>query len=226
MGSTPRASSRAPFRDAHSSFLDSSRSREGPFAGDRWSIDDHRRGFVTRSTLHARGPCEPSLPCESDVPTIEDACDRLLLIHGFGNGHPSYRVATAPLCDAASCDASTNGTGADGVSRHRARFGGSTIASRAGVVFPSASERAPPPDAPVAEPSASRRDFRARASSSAEIDSRPHIVKRAGLLDPRRLPPTAGRPPCTGALASLWQDGSVAADATATTIRGRTHALS
>jgi len=237
MGSTPRASPRAPVRDAHSSrgrHLAASGSRTRPGGGGRITTPHGAervpsRGTGGRSTTTE----EPSsldrrctLPCESDVPTIE-RCVRPT------SAHPRIRKR-APIvsCGDRAPVRSDVLRRLDEWDRCGRRFT-TPCALRwlddrieSGRCLPVCERTRSTSDAPVAEPCASRRDFRARASSSAEIDSRPHIVKRAGLLDPRRLPPTAGCPPCTGALASLWQDGSVVADATATTIRGRTHALS
>lgn len=224
----------------------SSRTRGGPFAGDRRCVHHHRRVFVTRSPIERRAlagslsglsckaPCEVSPG--SDVPLIEDAYGRLLLIHGFSNGHPSYRVATEPLAFPAAtfCDATTvsTETGADGVSRHRARFGGSSSRETGSVLPVLRRALRSTSDAPVAVPEPRVAILRERrALGSAEIVSNPHIVKRAGLPDPRRLRRLAGVPLSR----CLFRDvpwplarthGSDGGDATSTTIRGRTHALS
>jgi hypothetical protein len=68
-----------------------------------------------------------------------------------------------------------------------------------------------------------------RALGSAEIVSNPHIVKRAGLRDPRRLRRLAGVPLSRCLFRDVpWplagSHGSDGGDATSTTIRGRTHA--
>lgn len=184
--------------------------------------------------LSCEAPCE--VPPGSDVPMIEDACGRLLLIHGFRNGHPSYRVATESLVFPAVTffDAPTvlrrpvRTAFHDTVRALVARARG-----RAGVFFPcSVALCAPPltPLSPFPEPRVAILRER-RALGSAEIVSNPHIVKRAGLRDPRRLRRLAGVPLSRCLFRDVpWplagSHGSDGGDATSTTIRGRTHALS
>jgi hypothetical protein len=133
------------------------------------------------------------------VPMIEDACGRLLLIHGFRNGHPSYRVATESLVFPVETffDAPTalrrpvRTAFHDTVRALVARARG-----RAGVFFPCSVARCAPPLTPLSpfpEPRVAILRER-RALGSAEIVSNPHIVKRAGLRDPRRLRRLAGVP--------------------------------
>jgi hypothetical protein len=102
------------------------------------------------------------VPPGSDVPMIEDAYGRLLLIHGFRNGHPSYRVATESLVFPAVtfCDAPTvlrrpvRTAFHDTVRALVARARGSrAFSSRARRALRSTS------DTPVAVLGASRRDF-------------------------------------------------------------------
>jgi len=219
----PEASTlRRPTRARASRLLTESRGslRGGPAVHRR-----PPRDFVARSRVHAGGPCEPS-----HVPTIE-RCVRPT------SAHPRIRKR-APIV---SCGDRAPVRPRRLATPRRTRpvrtaFHDTVRASvardrrRTGVVFPLGDASRSTSDAPVAGPSASRSDCCARASSSAEIDSRPHIVKRAGLLDPRRLPPTTGVRPVWGScepwLSRESREGRIVADATATTIRGRTHALS
>lgn len=137
MGSTPRVPPRTPVRDALSSNSRSpcgvrrdralarpasSRTRKGPFAGDRRCVHHHRRGFVARSP---RGrPSLARVTCRYG----DRRCVRPT------SAHPRIRkrapiVSCGDRVISSGPDAlrrrNSTETGADGVSRHRARFGGS-----------------------------------------------------------------------------------------------------